>query len=78
MLESRRRSINQTARRLKACETALDNARVAFAAELHSAVNIDGASLGEVAKTLTDLGRPMSRQRVHQIIYPEGGLNGAN
>lgn len=68
MKEERRRSLDQVTRRLKTCETALDTARINFAKELRSAVEDDGVSLGEASKTLAQLGRPITRQRVHQII----------
>lgn len=72
MQEARRREISRLARILKTRETQLDTARTDFAAELKAAVVKDGNSLGSVSKTLTEIGRPLSRQRVHQIIQ-EGG-----
>lgn len=73
MKEQRRRSINQSSRSLKRAETLLENARIAFATELREAVDVEKCSLGEVSKYLAECGRPISRQRVHQIINPKEG-----
>lgn len=71
MKEERRRFIHLASRNLKRAETQLENARTAFAEELRIAVDEENASLGEVSKYLADCGRPISRQRVHQIINPK-------
>lgn len=68
MKEDRRRSINQASRGLKSAETRLETARSVFADELRAAVDNEGCSLGEVSKYLETCGRPITRQRVHQII----------
>lgn len=68
MKEGRRREIDQAVRNLKSAETRLETARAAFATVLMEAYVKDNASLGELSKTLVQLGRPISRQRVHQII----------
>lgn len=72
MKEERRRELDKATRRLKSCETQLVNAKMAFGEVIQDAVNDDKCSLGEVARVLNDLGRPISRQRVHQIVH-EGG-----
>jgi hypothetical protein len=71
MKEERRRSISRASSALKRAETMLDNSRTAFAKELKEAVDTEGCSLGEVSKYLRECGRPITRQRVHQIINPK-------
>lgn len=70
MKESRRRTIDKACRDLKSAETRLETARAAFARELYESVEDENDSLGDVARTLKQLGRPMTRQRVFQIIAP--------
>ena len=67
MKEQSRRELDQVTRRLKYCETALDTARENFAKVIYDLVENQEVSLGEVSRTLKQLGRPISRQRVHQI-----------
>ena len=68
MKEERRRELDQATRNLRHAETRLETARNGFAQVLHDLVEEDEVSLGEVSKHLKQLGRPMSRQRVHQIV----------
>ncbi len=69
MKESRRRDLDRVTRRLKSCETQLANAKIAFWEEIQDAAVEDKCSLGEISKVLKELGHPISRQRVHQIVH---------
>lgn len=65
-----RRLISQAERQVRAAETQLDNARTRLSERMALSVE-NGASYGDLAKLLTEFGRPISRQRAFQMVRGE-------
>lgn len=68
--EERRRRIRHAVTYLQSSETRLENAKKNLASELSEAnEESGGASYQELANYLGELGKPVSRQRIGQIIH---------
>lgn len=65
--EEHRRLIRQAEKHVRSSETQLENARTRLNERLAEAVEA-GASYADLAKLLTELGRPMTRQRAFQMV----------